>query len=73
MFGLKEPLTVVKDVMDGWAEINKLLKVDHNYTETTIEFLGAQCRLQDVLEIFRMMIKLSLQLFGGQSNSLLPV
>jgi hypothetical protein len=60
MFGLKEPIVVVKDVMDGWAEINKLLKVDRNYTETTVEFLWAQCRLQDVLEIFRMTFKLSL-------------
>ena len=60
MFRLKEPITVVKDVMDGWAEINKLLKVDRNYTETTVEFLGAQCRLQDVLKIFRMTLKSSL-------------
>jgi hypothetical protein len=29
---LKEPITVVKDVMDGWAEVNQLLVVDWIYT-----------------------------------------
>jgi uncharacterized protein YqgV (UPF0045/DUF77 family) len=74
MFGLKEPITVVKDVMDGrWAEVNELLKVDRNYTIAAVEFLCAQCRIQDVLEIIRITFKSYLQLFGSQPNCLLPM
>jgi hypothetical protein len=49
MFGLKEPITVVKDVMDDWAQVKELPKVNRNYTTAPIQFPCAQWRIQDVL------------------------
>jgi hypothetical protein len=57
MVGLMEPITVVEDVMDGWVEVNQLLEVDGNYPIAAIELLCTQCRIQDVLQIFRITLK----------------
>ena len=43
MVSLMEPITVVEDVMDGWAEVNQLLEVDGNYTIAAVEVLRTQC------------------------------
>ena len=70
---LKEPVTVVKDVMNGRAEVNQLLEVHCNYTIAAVEVLHTQCRIQDVLQILRITLKSDLQLLGSQPNCLLSM
>jgi hypothetical protein len=57
MVGLMEPIAVVEDVMDGWAEVNQLLELHGNYPIAAIELLRTQFRIQDLLQIFRITLK----------------
>jgi hypothetical protein len=52
-----EPIAVVEDVMDGWAEVNQLLELHGNYPIAAIELLRTQFRIQDLLQIFRITLK----------------